>query len=86
MPKVRGEWEYLRELGENHQRYWQDYLTEIKEANASRLPIIAVIGWVFYEEAIEPTLFLGAGLIFLGIWLTLGTGASRTQGGPVTKP
>ena len=52
----------------------------------ARLPIIAVIGWVFYEEAIEPTLFLGAGLIFVGIWLTLGTGASRTQGVAVTKP
>lgn len=38
-------WEYLRELGENQDRYWQDYLTEIKEANASRLPIIAVGQW-----------------------------------------
>lgn len=52
----------------------------------ARLPIIAAIGAVFYDEAIEPTLFLGAGLIFAGIWLTLGTGASRTQGPSVTKP
>jgi drug/metabolite transporter (DMT)-like permease len=52
----------------------------------ARLPIIAAIGAVFYDEAIEATLFLGAGLIFVGIWLTLGTGASRTQGAAVTKP
>jgi drug/metabolite transporter (DMT)-like permease len=52
----------------------------------ARLPIIAVIGAIFYNEPIELTLFLGAGLIFLGIWLTLGTGASRTQGAAVTKP
>lgn len=52
----------------------------------ARLPIIAVIGAVFYDEAVEPTLFLGAALIFAGIWLTLGSGASRTQGATVTKP
>ena len=51
-----------------------------------RLPIIAAIGWIFYNEAIELSLFLGAGLIFLGIWITLGSGASRPQGAAVTKP
>jgi drug/metabolite transporter (DMT)-like permease len=52
----------------------------------ARLPIIAAIGAVFYNEPVELTLFLGAALIFAGIWLTLGSGASRTQGGAVTKP
>jgi drug/metabolite transporter (DMT)-like permease len=52
----------------------------------ARLPIIAVIGAAFYDEPIEITLFLGAGLIFLGIWVTLGSGASRPQGQRVTKP
>jgi drug/metabolite transporter (DMT)-like permease len=51
-----------------------------------RLPIIALVGATFYSEPIEPTLFLGAGLIFLGIWLTLRSGTSRPQGPMVTKP
>ena len=38
-------WDYLRDLGENQERYWQDYLRELKEANASRLPVIAVGQW-----------------------------------------
>lgn len=38
-------WDYLRELGEEQDRYWRDYLTELKEANGSRLPIIAVGQW-----------------------------------------
>lgn len=37
----------------------------------ARLPLIAVIGAVFYSEPFEATLFLGAGLIFLGIWINL---------------
>lgn len=36
-----------------------------------RLPLIAVVGAAFYDEAIQPTLFLGAALIFAGIWITL---------------
>jgi drug/metabolite transporter (DMT)-like permease len=51
-----------------------------------RLPIIAAVGAVFYDEPIEITLFLGAGLIFCGIWITLRSGTSAPQGVPVTKP
>jgi DUF971 family protein len=29
-------WEYLRELGRNHDRYWQDYLDELASKNLSR--------------------------------------------------
>jgi DUF971 family protein len=38
-------WDYLRDLGENQAKYWQQYLTELKEANASRLPSIPVGQW-----------------------------------------
>ena len=29
-------WEYLRDLGRNHDRYWQDYLDELASKNLSR--------------------------------------------------
>jgi DUF971 family protein len=38
-------WEFLRDLGTNSERYWRDYLTELKAANASRLPTIPVGQW-----------------------------------------
>jgi DUF971 family protein len=38
-------WEYLRDLGENQDSYWQAYLADLKAANASRLPTIPVGQW-----------------------------------------
>ncbi|MEQ9451434.1 MAG: DUF971 domain-containing protein [Pseudomonadales bacterium] len=38
-------WDYLQDLGKNQERYWQDYLTELKSANASRLPNVPVGQW-----------------------------------------
>lgn len=38
-------WAFLQDLGQNQDRYWQDYLTELKTANASRLPNIPVGQW-----------------------------------------
>ena len=35
-------WEYLRDLAENSERYWREYLDELNSANASRLPAIPV--------------------------------------------
>ena len=35
-------WDYLRDLAEHRERYWRDYLAELKAANASRLPVIPV--------------------------------------------
>jgi drug/metabolite transporter (DMT)-like permease len=32
-----------------------------------RIPLIAVVGWLFYSEALEPAVFLGAALIIAGI-------------------
>jgi drug/metabolite transporter (DMT)-like permease len=52
----------------------------------ARLPIIAAVGAAFYAEPIEPWLFLGAALIFVGIWITLRSGTSAPQGVAVTKP
>ena len=52
----------------------------------ARLPVIAVIGAVFYSEPVEITLFLGAVLIFLGIWINLGGATSAPQGPGVTNP
>ncbi len=37
----------------------------------ARLPVIALVGWALYEEALEPPVALGAGLIFAGILINL---------------
>lgn len=37
----------------------------------ARLPIIALIGLLAYGEALDPWTFLGAAVIFFGIWLNL---------------
>jgi drug/metabolite transporter (DMT)-like permease len=52
----------------------------------ARLPLVAVIGAIFYAEPVRITLFLGAGLIFLGIWINLRGASSAPQGANVTKP
>jgi DUF971 family protein len=31
-------WDYLRDLGRNHARYWQDYLDDLASKNLSRDP------------------------------------------------
>jgi len=31
-------WDYLHELGQNRERYWQDYLAELKDKQLSRAP------------------------------------------------
>lgn len=38
-------WDFLHELGTRQEHFWQDYLNELKAANASRLPAIAVGQW-----------------------------------------
>jgi len=38
-------WAFLHDLGQHQERYWQEYLTELKTANASRLPNIPVGQW-----------------------------------------
>lgn len=43
-------WQHLADLGRNQQRYWDDYMTELKKANASRLPAIGVGQWQPRQE------------------------------------
>ena len=38
-------WEYLKDLHDRRQEYWRDYLTQLKQANASRLPAIPIGHW-----------------------------------------
>ena len=38
-------WGFLQDLGKNQESHWQKYLTELKVANASRLPSIPVGQW-----------------------------------------
>lgn len=38
-------WEMLADLGEHQDDYWQQYLSDLKIANASRLPAIPVGQW-----------------------------------------
>ena len=52
----------------------------------ARLPLIAVVGAVFYAEPVQVTLFLGAALIFLGIWINLRSSTFAPQRPGVTNP
>ncbi|AXS42493.1 DMT family transporter [Breoghania sp. L-A4] len=36
-----------------------------------RLPLIAVVGMIFYSEALDPYVFIGGGLVFLGNYLNI---------------
>jgi drug/metabolite transporter (DMT)-like permease len=49
-----------------------------------RLPLIAVVGALFYGEAFDPAVFLGAALIVSGVWINLAveTRARRARLGP----
>ena len=38
-------WEFLKDLYDRRDEYWRDYLTQLKQANASRLPAIPIGHW-----------------------------------------
>ncbi len=38
-------WDFLKELYDRRDEYWRDYLTQLKQANASRLPTIPIGHW-----------------------------------------
>lgn len=38
-------WSFLRDLGQNQESFWQRYLSELEDKNASRLPSIPVGQW-----------------------------------------
>jgi drug/metabolite transporter (DMT)-like permease len=44
-----------------------------------RIPLIAVIGWMFYNEGLDVFVFLGAGLIVLGVLWNLRSESRRNR-------
>ena len=38
-------WEFLKDLHDRRDEYWREYLTQLKQANASRLPAIPIGHW-----------------------------------------
>jgi drug/metabolite transporter (DMT)-like permease len=46
-----------------------------------RIPLIAVVGWLFYREALDIFVFIGALLIFIGVFWNLRSEAKRGRGG-----
>ncbi len=44
----------------------------------ARLPVIAVVGMLLYAEPLDPAVFAGGALIFVGNWLNLSRGMART--------
>jgi len=47
-----------------------------------RLPLIAVVGAVFYGEPFDPLVFLGAGLIFAGVWFSAARENRKVKSAP----
>lgn len=45
--------------------------SKVVPVDFARLPVIAVVGALAYDEPVAASLFIGAGLIFVGIWITL---------------
>jgi drug/metabolite transporter (DMT)-like permease len=44
-----------------------------------RLPLIAVVGALFYAEPFDPMVFLGAGMIFAGVWFSLARESRKVE-------
>jgi drug/metabolite transporter (DMT)-like permease len=44
-----------------------------------RLPLIAVVGALFYAEPFDPMVFLGAAMIFAGVWFSLARETRRVK-------
>ena len=45
--------------------------SKVVPVDFARLPVIAVVGALAYDEPVAASLFIGAALIFVGIWITL---------------
>ena len=45
--------------------------SKVVPVDFARLPVIAVVGALVYDEPVTASLFIGAALIFVGIWITL---------------
>ena len=51
--------------------------SKVVPVDFARLPVIAVVGALAYDEPVAASLFLGAALIFVGIWITLRPAPSK---------
>jgi drug/metabolite transporter (DMT)-like permease len=51
--------------------------TLIAPVDFFRLPLIAVVGFLFYAEPFDPAVLLGAAIIFLGSWFSLSRESRR---------
>ncbi len=52
----------------------------------ARLPIIAIIGALFYDEAIDAAILLGAALIFAANWINIRSEATPRPGTGIPQP
>ncbi|MBL9053876.1 MAG: EamA family transporter, partial [Tabrizicola sp.] len=59
--------------------------SQVVPVDFARLPVIAVVGAVFYAEPLDKWLFLGAGLILAGILLSFRIATNRQQPENVMK-
>jgi len=50
-----------------------------------RLPFIALIGFIFYDEAVQFWVFAGAAIVFAGSWLNLRAGPGTSHAARATK-
>ena len=54
-------------------------VTVVMPMDFLRLPLIAVVGALFYQEAFDPLVLLGAGVMLLGNWINLSAESRRLR-------
>ena len=59
--------------------------TVIMPIDFLRLPFIAVIGFLFYDEPLEFWVFAGAAIVFAGSWLNLRAGSGQSRAPDTTR-
>lgn len=42
-----------------------------------RLPLVAVVAWIIYDEPLVPAIFIGAGIVFAANWINLRSAGAR---------
>lgn len=63
---------------------WGD-ATVVVPIDFMRIPLIALVGWIFYDEPIDMFVFLGAGLIIAGVLWNLRAESRRLRVVPLAK-
>lgn len=53
--------------------------TVVTPIDFARLPTIAIVGWLVYQEALDPYVFLGALVIFAGNYMNILTATRQNQ-------